>query len=52
MLLVILIEKVQEEHDPSLIEVAVDFAAKSNPLIKKLLMQEVTNRFVDWIDGF
>jgi hypothetical protein len=47
-----LIEKVQGEHDPSLIEVAVDFAAKSNPLIKELLMQEVSNRFVDWIDGF
>lgn len=47
-----MIEKVQKEHDPSLIEVAVDFAAKSNPLIKKLLFQEVSNRFVDWMDGF
>ena len=47
-----LIDKLQKQYDPSLIEVAVDFSAKSNPLIKKLLMQEVTNRFVDWIDGF
>jgi len=47
-----LIEKVQKEHDPGLIEVAVDFAAKSNPLIRELLFEEVSNRFVDWIDGF
>ena len=47
-----LIDKVQKEYDPSLIEVAVEFAAKSNPLIKELLFEEVSNRFVDWIDGF
>jgi hypothetical protein len=47
-----LIDNVQKEYDPTLIEVAVDFAGKSNPLIKELLLQEVSNRFVDWIDGF
>jgi len=47
-----LIEKIQKKVDQSLIELAVEFAAKSNPLIKELLFQEVSNRFVDWMDGF
>lgn len=47
-----LIKKIQNQYDQAVLEVAVDFAAKSNPLIKELLLKEVSNRFVDWIDGF
>ena len=47
-----LIIDVRKQHDEALIEVAVDFAAKRNPLIRELLFQQVSSRFMDWIDGF
>ncbi|MHA1978019.1 MAG: hypothetical protein ACW98I_14020 [Candidatus Hodarchaeales archaeon] len=47
-----LIVDVRNKHDESLIEVAVDLAAKRNPLIRELLFQQVSSRFMDWIDDF
>jgi hypothetical protein len=47
-----LIENVRKEHNEALIEVSVDLAAKRNPLIRELLFQHVSNRFLEWMDGF
>ena len=47
-----MIKDVQKNYDEYLIEVAVDLAAKNNPLIKELLYEKVVTRFVDWMDGF
>jgi hypothetical protein len=46
-----MIKDVQNNYQESLIEVAVDLAAKRNPLIKELLLAHVANRFIDWMDG-
>ncbi len=46
-----LIVDVRNQHDEALIEVAVDLSAKRNPLIRELLFQQVSSRFMDWIDG-
>jgi hypothetical protein len=47
-----MIVDVRDKHDEALIEVAVDLSAKRNPLIRELLFQQVSSRFMDWIDGF
>ncbi|MHA1972705.1 MAG: hypothetical protein ACTSW1_06925 [Candidatus Hodarchaeales archaeon] len=45
------IEKVRKKYDPSLVEVAAEIGAQRNPLIREILLESVSNRFVDWIDG-
>jgi hypothetical protein len=47
-----LIAEVRNQYDEALIEVAVDLSAKRNPLIQELLFQQVSSRFMDWMDGF
>ncbi|MHA2346318.1 MAG: hypothetical protein ACXACP_06335 [Candidatus Hodarchaeales archaeon] len=47
-----MITDIQKRFDDELIEVAVELSAKRNPLIRELILQRVSNRFMDWIDGF
>ncbi len=46
-----LITDVRRQHNEALIEVAVDLSAQRNPLIRNLLLEQVSSRFMDWIDG-
>ncbi|MHA1331527.1 MAG: hypothetical protein ACTSR2_10665 [Candidatus Hodarchaeales archaeon] len=45
------IEKIRKKHDPALVAVAAEIGAQRNPLIREVLLESVSNRFVDWIDG-
>ncbi len=42
---------IQQENSSELIEIAAEIAAQRNPLIKEILLNSVSNRFVDWMDG-
>ena len=43
------INEIQKTYDSSLIEVAAEIGAQRNPLIRKLLLQRVSARFLDWM---
>ncbi|MFX0013789.1 MAG: hypothetical protein ACFFB2_03415 [Promethearchaeota archaeon] len=43
------INEIQKSHDSELIEVAAEIGAQRNPLIRELLLQRVSARFLDWM---
>lgn len=45
------IDQIQKKFDPDLIEVAAEIGAQRNPLIRELLLQAVSSRFMDWMEG-
>lgn len=40
---------IQNEYNSSLVGVAAEIAAQRNPLISEILLQQVSNRFLDWM---
>lgn len=43
------IEEIQKRYDSSLVEVAAEIGALRNPLIREVLLQRVSARFLDWM---
>jgi hypothetical protein len=43
--------EIQNSHDRDLIEVAAEIGAQRNPLIREVLLQQVSARFLDWMEG-
>jgi hypothetical protein len=43
------LENIQKEYDSSLVWIAAEIAAQRNPLISEILLQQVSNRFLDWM---
>ncbi len=45
------IVQIQKEYGSEVIEIAAEIGAQRNPLIKEILLNSVSNRFIDWMDG-
>ncbi|MFX0212063.1 MAG: hypothetical protein ACFFDT_39185 [Candidatus Hodarchaeota archaeon] len=43
------INEIQKSYDSSLVEVAAEIGAQRNPLIRELLLQRVSARFLEWM---
>jgi len=44
------INEIQKAYESSLVEVAAEIGAQRNPLIRELLLQRVSARFLDWME--
>lgn len=45
------LNKIQSTFERELIEVAAEIGAQRNPLIREVLLQQVSARFLDWMEG-
>jgi len=45
------LNEIQNRYDRDLIEVAAEIGAQRNPLIREVLLQQVSTRFLDWMEG-
>jgi len=43
--------EIQNTYERDLIEVAAEIGAQRNPLIREVLLQQVSARFLDWMEG-
>ncbi|MFX1538996.1 MAG: hypothetical protein ACFFDI_32840, partial [Promethearchaeota archaeon] len=45
------LNEIKKIYDRDLIEVAAEIGAQRNPLIREVLLQQVSARFLDWMEG-
>lgn len=45
------LNEIQSTYERNLIEVAAEIGAQRNPLIREVLLQQVSARFLDWMEG-
>ncbi|UCG04299.1 MAG: hypothetical protein JSW11_09990 [Candidatus Heimdallarchaeota archaeon] len=45
------LNEIQSTYDRDIIEVAAEIGAQRNPLIREVLLQQVSARFLDWMEG-
>ncbi|MFX1506381.1 MAG: hypothetical protein ACFFDC_09725, partial [Promethearchaeota archaeon] len=45
------LKEIQNTYERDLIEVAAEIGAQRNPLIREVLLQQVSTRFLDWMEG-